>query len=401
MTLTPVNEPPEKFGQPAVQADVLPTYARTQGLRSIPYLVFSNTAMTEADALNLSYIVVCHHLPQHLLTMVPPAKAGTSAQQLAAYDESQCRGVIYLPNLTLGQTGLKVLELAEAVRNNIIGDPTTAENHETSKTLIKSSNALRRSSGARSNSIVSAGPNRRRSTPSAGDSDRTVEDTEAIAESELDRARSRIQGDTLQEVGPTRTELWRVALKMLPLSRDIRPQLRNEPPRPVPKPKAKPPIVKTLDIPGIAPKALKQLTPLTTQRDPNQPIIQRDLNLTKSPWRNYPHKKTSLVLPPPPITPSSPSSPPALAISLLQIKANQDYRSTLPLGFPENVWARILGSAAGADGIMSEGQQRSVLHYAMNKETLSKERESLGLKESAQIWHVLETTGCLTYEMSI
>ena len=57
--------------------------------------------------------------------------------------------------------------------------------------------------------------------------------------------------------------------------------------------------------------------------------------------------------------------------------------------------------AAGAEDVMSEAQQRSVLRWAMDRGTLSKERESLGLKESAQIWKVLEGMECLAYEMKL
>lgn len=57
--------------------------------------------------------------------------------------------------------------------------------------------------------------------------------------------------------------------------------------------------------------------------------------------------------------------------------------------------------AAGAEDIMSEAQQRLVLRWAMDRGTLGRERETLGLKESAQIWKVLEGMGCLAYEMKL
>ena len=35
----------------------------------------------------------------------------------------------------------------------------------------------------------------------------------------------------------------------------------------------------------------------------------------------------------------------------------------------------------------------------MDRRTLSQEKESLGKLKSAQIWKVLDATGCLAYEM--
>ena len=82
-------------------------------------------------------------------------------------------------------------------------------------------------------------------------------------------------------------------------------------------------------------------------------------------------------------------------------KATKGYRSELPCQLPEDVWRRVIAFAAGADGVMSVGQQRSMLQYAMDLKTLSKENEQLGLTRANQIWKVLEATGCLSYEMVI
>ena len=154
--------------QIASDQEAVELYASTRGLRSVPYLIFAgtyqkkserrelacsfmatwkvvansfyiatDTSMTEACALHLSYIVPHHPIPTQLMQRVPPAKAGPPAQRLCTYNldvcvvlrssgifqvreqmtdwqQSRCQGVIYFPNPHLGNAGLKVLELAGA-----------------------------------------------------------------------------------------------------------------------------------------------------------------------------------------------------------------------------------------------------------------------------------------------
>lgn len=346
-----------------------------------------DTNMTETGALHLSYILEFHHTPKRLLAWVPHAKAGAPAQQLLSYDESQCRGIIYLPNPLLGSSGHKVLELAEVMRDGCLtyaadGFPGPSE------TLINPTSMLKRASGAHPGFATDTYDRRRRHTASTGLSDQAGQDN--IVGGELDRARSRIQGTTLQQDGPQSNDLWRAAFKMLSLGREIRPQTRNGPP-PRPAPKIKAPVVRTLVIPGITPNRLRPSTPLTLQRDPNQSI---------APWTTqFPKKSGSLhstpiAIPPTPLTPKTP-----VVSSLLPKETVRSYRTKLPCGFPVEVWRRILGLAAEAEDIMSESQQRSVLQWAMDRKTLRQESESLGLRASAQCWKILEATGCLAYEM--
>ena len=339
--------------------------------------------MTEAGALHLSYILELHHVPRRLLTRVPQAKAGAPAQQLLSYDESPCRGVIYLPNPLLGSAGHKVLELAEAMRD--VYSDFAEEDFLPSQTLVTSTNASKGVSGAQAEVSPDTCDRRHRNTTSTGFFGQGEQ-------GELDRARSRIQGTTLQHDGPKSNDLWRAAFNMLSLGREIRPQTRNELPPP-PAPVTKAPIVRTLRVPGIVPNALKPLTPLTSQRDPNQPV---------SPWTTRLPKKggslppTTTVIAPIPLTPKIPVDP--IPLPMLPTKT-ANYRTKLPCGLSEDIWRRILGLAAGAEGIMSDSQQRSVLQWAMDRKTLRQENESRGLRASAQCWKVLEAIGCLAYEM--
>lgn len=387
LTLYLGSKSPEKAGLHSFQPESPLMYATTRGLRSVPYIVLSNSEMTEAGALHLSYVLEIHHLPERLLTRVPHAKAGAPTQQLLSYDESQCRGIIYLPNPLLGSAGSKVLELAEKMRDGYL-DYTAEDLPEQSSTISMSTNLSRRTYGAQSGLGTGSSDRRHRNTASTGLSDQGVRDN--LMKGELDRARTRIQGNTLQHAGSQSNDLWRAAFKMLSLGREIRPQTRNEPPTRPLAPKTKAPIVRTLKIPGITPKPLKTSTPLTLQRDPNQPI---------SPWMTqFPKKSGSLPSTTIEITPT-PLTSKAPVVSIPLPTKTATYRTQLPCGLPEYVWRRIIGLAAGAESVMSASQQRSVLQWAMDRATLRQESESLGLRASAQRWKILEATGCLAYEM--
>lgn len=167
----------------ATNADAASFYATARGLRSIAYLIFSDTAMTECCGLHLSYIIQQHLPPKQLLKRVPPAKAGPPAQHLSAYDlDQRCQGLVYFPNTTLGTTGTKVLELAERARRNLLEELDLDSPESQPEEGIHSATALG---------------------------------------SELDRARSRIQGNTLRDFGARSNDLWYAALRTLCLGRTI------------------------------------------------------------------------------------------------------------------------------------------------------------------------------------
>ena len=404
---------PEKTSLPGLPVGPLLIYTTTQGLRSVPYFVLHDTAMTDICALHLSYIIAHHHKPGQLLTHVPPAKQGFHAQQLIEYDsQSQCKGIIYLPNATLGNAGLKVLELADTTRDMPL-DGTAEEDVEGLHTPRKSATIPRRASNFHCTTSSVLSGKRRQSLISAEDTLQAEKPISAHNVANLDRARSRIQGGALQEAGPLSNDLWRVALRVLCLGRDIQVQEKKEPP---PVPKAKAPVIKTLSVPGprLKPLTPKPPMPLASERDANRPVM---------PWGNFSQKSSAIhhTLNITPLTSSHQMTssgreklppadnrniqPPCLVRSTNLIRTvsssvkNKIYRTRLPCGFPEDVWRRIIGLGAGADGIMSENQQRSMLSWAMNRKTLSKESEILGLTRASQIWRVLEGTSCLAYDM--
>ena len=380
-------------------------YRNTRGLRSIPYIILSDTDMTETCALHLSCIVQNHGIPEQLLSYVPPVKAGASTQQLLAYDsETQCQGIIYLPNPHIGNTGVKVLQLAETVRKGLL-DEIHATSIEISHTPTRSPKSTRRVSDIKSSPL--ALDLERRSTASGKDTeyDNTSMQNVVI---ELERTRHRIQGNTLRDAGPSDNELWRTALKMLCLGRTLCPRKREEPSMTQsilpetsvavaasPEPLLPPAIVDT-----SAPRA----TPLA-YRSPNEPLTLRlgqewrngKLVLTPIPPPQSPKPVPQEVPPTPtpqsPMSPASPPTPPRQEIPTVP------YRTDLPCGLSHDVWRRIAVHVIDANGIMSEAQQDAALRWAMNYRTLTTETESLGKPRSAQIWKVLDGVQCLTYDI--
>ena len=376
----------------AIPAGPLLIFAPMQGLRSVPYLVLCNTAMTDTCALHLSFIIENHQLPEKLLTRIPPPKAGAPAQQIIAYDESGCRGIVYQPNIRLGSVGHRVLELAERRRDQKHYDTSQADSQRPADPFESKKFPRRPFEVGFAPSSVTVAKRRRSIQIGALDS--------GGASAELDRARSKIQGNSLQEDGPFSNELWRAALKMLATGRHLSPHSgRNVPDcSSVPKPKA--PMIKTLTVPEVGKaKILRPHTPLRVEKDPNQPM---------TPWNTISRKRSDGILPMAQMNPPTPmtrkdkdkGSDNALQEKKLSRVANV-YRTSLPCGFSEYAWAKILGYRCGAEGILSNDQQLSVLRYATDRNTLRKEREALGLAVATQIWRILEATGCLAYKVDL
>lgn len=92
---------------------------RREGLRAVPYIILSETGMTDAGALYFSYILQKHYYPQQLMC---PMRPGPQAAQLDEYrHRNNCWGLVYLPNDKLTDTGRRLLEKAEDSRSEFTG----------------------------------------------------------------------------------------------------------------------------------------------------------------------------------------------------------------------------------------------------------------------------------------
>ena len=360
----------------------------TKGLRSVPYIAFCDTSMNDVCALHLSYVLASHHLPTRLLSLVPPAKAGPSAQKIDAYNmRSKCQGIIYLPNDRLTAAGTKVLEFSELARANLIEDGSYNDTMAEAETIPKVDSTPRRASETPSNIHPSTSGHRRR-TASMGVAEL---DTYRYGSTDLDRARSRIQGDTLRDVGPSSNDLWRASLKFLSLAR-------------------------ILLVQGVSNSAVSQQSALEAEirqlpsrhghlirattnkssgmiplapKNPNQALNVKLPSRSKESFLPPQLQMTSVV---------SPSLRNARIISSLR-DPNQSYRGPYIGQLHQAQWARIIALAADAVGIVGQTQQKAILAQAIDMGSLGKEREHLGKSGSAQIWKALEGMGCLAYEM--
>ncbi|KAL8765820.1 MAG: hypothetical protein Q9209_007224 [Squamulea sp. 1 TL-2023] len=365
--------------------------------------------MTDVGALHLSYILASHEPPDRLLKHVPPPKPGHQVQLLEAYDnESGCQGLIYLPNGNVSNPGHRVLELCESARQFLLDDDQMTQSPHYSHTKFRRSPSVRKTSTTNPNPSVSTlGPRRRSGTK--GEHEELTQSE--VVYVELDRARSRIQGNTLKDIGLQSNDLWRTALRMLAMCRILCPP--------------KPPRKDEVQVPKMEGEELRPLQPVKEPAQPANHPVQHPSDIT-FPALYKPRSKPFIgYLDPwtPPLAPKSPNLPltPQTKKQSLKLKTTTpspfsvattptaaspktftlptvSYRTDLPNGLPEKVWSCIMVECLGADRFMSRNQQHAVLSWAVDRRTLTKEMESLGKPESAQIWKVLEGMGCLAYE---
>lgn len=382
---------PEKAGQGSIP-DHFPIYSRIQGLRSVPYLIFSDTGMTDAGALHLSYIISCHHHPDRLLRYVPPAKYGHHIQQLDFYDnQSGCQGIIYLPNDNVSNPGLKLLELCEGARFSLLDDDRPPQSPEAFLTHFRKTSTARKTSATHSSpSTTAAGPRRRSGTKGEHDE---LTDSEAVT-AELDRARSRIQGNVLKDVGMHSNDLWRTALQMLGLCRMLCP-LRKEESQTATADEWNYSPIQLIDSPDFPTLPKANPRPFVGYLDPfAPPLAAKSPNMPITPTSKKQAPKLKATTP----SPLSITTSPTAASPNTSAAPLRPYRSDLLHGLSEKAWACIMGLQLGADRFMSKKQQCSVLRWAIDRRTLARELEWLGKPESAQIWKVLDGMGCLAYE---
>ena len=214
--------------------------------------------MTDSCALYLSYIVASHPDLSHLLAQLLKTRPGPHTQILDIHDNvSGCQGIVYQPNGHLGSAGAKVLDLAEVAR---LGVQDESDDGASEIGLI---DAQTPASGRRISDPSLFTPvtptDRRRSVPSLASSitDPGTPLHSGLRSTELDRARSRIQGDTIRDAGVCSNDLWRSALRMLVLGRAILmqpPAIESSvsplppPPPPSPVDARSPRLLATLDL---------------------------------------------------------------------------------------------------------------------------------------------------------
>ncbi|EME84113.1 uncharacterized protein MYCFIDRAFT_195259 [Pseudocercospora fijiensis CIRAD86] len=183
---------------------------RRCGLRGIPYITLTDIGLTDAGALWLSYVLEDHHYPSQMideLNATPPDSNIKTYQQDANFS-----GVDWNEREpTLGKDGLYLLKKSEMIRRQTFMDNATVstanddfddfDDEVTPATQSPMKNAFdhrRRRAGDRRASVRSI---------------RTTDGGEHEL-SELESARKKVQRHIIAQDGASSTELWRAGLRV-------------------------------------------------------------------------------------------------------------------------------------------------------------------------------------------
>jgi hypothetical protein len=341
--------------------------AEIHGIRSIPYMIFSKTGVTDSTALFLSYILPTHPTPERIMKFFPAPKLGAPTDTLASYYASGCRGVVYRPNDKLSPLSKRVLDCAEALRE---GKPVTLITPTPTPYKGTNHHETQFSSRKRRNSVTfMLGGN---SPPSS------IPD--------LERARSKIQGAILKESGAHCISLWSSALKVLVVSREIffdpnagsyeghhRSFGRHS--------------SGNLILSGF------NRAPLSPPTSPTRRFSTPASYLLESTPLNRMDDSQAF---PPLHSPSVAKEVYSVTNGVQGAVAKTERQ--LPGGLPMNLWKDITAMAVDPDGLLSNKQISNLVDWARTRDTLEKERELSGKLKSLQIWRILESTECLAYD---
>ncbi|OAX80743.1 hypothetical protein ACJ72_04917 [Emergomyces africanus] len=359
-------------------------YRSTRGLRSVPYLVFSNCCTTNACAFHLWTIVLSHHQPHTLLEFLPPGKSVAPLEQT-----NPTNGIVYTPNEKISALGRGLLELGNEFRmQNSDTEVEESEAHGFVEEFGESDIAKHR-------------------------------ELRKKHEIEMDRVKNRLLLDVLKTDGIGITGIWNTAFKMMRVARAI---LLDDGTRLL-KPVAtiddgnimEPhPANEYLTNEYLPDDCLTEAYPTNESRKnrhsfPSSFVQQREGFLEDFPtiqetlegnnseglilsWdqtlqdvgsttsrRVAGHRKESIV-----------------GAKKLLTKT-EDKGGIGRFGLPMDIWRRIIADAAGASELLTVEQQMRVLRYASDWQAIKQELRISGGTEFEQILKILSPMGCLSY----
>jgi hypothetical protein len=311
-----------------------------------------------------------HRSPEQLLAFLPSGKG-----PILPVAAEQCKGIIWLPNDGLGPNECKLLDKAELVREYRSNDDTA--NDELSED--DDQNAAQRK-------------------------------LQKMLDIEHARLAKRVCIEALKKEGVHSNDIWRVALKMMTVSRAL---LLNDKDRAVEAPSEEPSGVEQTDerveeeeetseespeyvfdeYELFEPIAVGPFHPGAEHFEVNFPSLQQvqQVQQTNRHDKDVQSRKTKE---------SALSSQPACSgkgkahpSSVPRSSRKREWRFGLPFAF----WRQIIADAVGADGILSHQQQVRIITYAANWNAVSYELTIKGAEDHQQIWKFLETVKCITY----
>lgn len=366
------------------QAD-LKRYACTRGIRSIPYLIISNTCNTNAGAIHLSSMLSMQRSTQQLLEFLPPGKTGGLPDTAG-----QCKGIIWLPN-EMDMVAKKMLDMGEAIRKLTSGDSDSDEEQDEPR---------RSSTGSESQD----------DTTSPCRDHASQRKMQKHLESEYRRVTKRVRMETLKNVSVHEVELWSTAIKMLVVARALLLDDGDRVDKTSPESSPQEEVTDEQELEHKDSSAelveMFQHYPLTASIDSFEPVpsnydIEFPAICVTKPDGEVMEliEAVSKTSTPTPTATSDPQPAPrqrkGIARSHSSTTAAQKVSG--PGGLAIETWRAIIEEVVDGKGILTRGQQMQIIRYASDWDVIAYKMTIQGVEDYQQIWKFLETVGCFTY----
>ncbi|KAL2869849.1 uncharacterized protein BJX67DRAFT_347102 [Aspergillus lucknowensis] len=347
----------------------LKKYTCTRGLRSIPYFILSDIALTTRSAIHLSHMIAIQKASEHLITFLPPGKA-SAIPEAAQNDKS----LIWQPNDELATFAKRLLEVTESIREF------KSKAESDSEAFTNSEDAQRK---LQSKLVI-----------------------------EYTRLTKRVRIETMKLEGVHSSDIAITALKMMVVSRALLLEDKDRPIEELPEDETENSSVETAEEEeqptrnsspvGYQPQtfftfpdsfSLGPFHPDGATFDEEFPALQT-AHESKSPTkRGVLGVKGSLESSSGPSQPIRSGKGIPRNSSVAQKARKQEWRFSLPF----ELWRRIIAGALDADGILDHDQQTRIIRYASDWDAVAYELTIKGAEDHQQIWKFLETVGCFTY----
>lgn len=365
-------------------------FASTRGLRSVPYLVFTNTGMGNVGAFHVWTMLMLHRSPKQLLEFLPVGKP------LAPFEGmNDVCGIICTPNEQQGPFGKRLLEVGIKYRE-----------------LIDS--------------------NRVRSDSSESDFDDDHDDgniikrreTERVQQIEMERVKNRLVRDIIRTNGMHSVELWSVAYRMMVTARSLLLDGQNRP-KPVNHCEEECPS-SVMEQKHIIPDdvanrmAVDEWPALNghpaghglnahTWTDEDFPSLQAPVPRIVAPKNHNPATATTqqekgrgnrtFSQPVSAVLQENTVNAHGSPVNVLDIiTAKVAHFEPKRFGLPLELWRRIIADAVPRSELLSKDQQMEILRYAGDWASIKQELRIKGGTEFEQQWKILASTDCLAYQ---
>ncbi|KAI9932695.1 hypothetical protein MW887_008944 [Aspergillus wentii] len=382
------HAPPAAGKTTPTQAD-LKRFACTRGLRSVPFLILSDTSPTAGCAIHFASILPMHRTREQLLSFLPGGKALALPETV-----SRCKGIIWLPNDGLGQLGHKLLDMVETMREQTSGTDSDEEELDEEEQLSTGFGQLRTIDSSNGNGKLDITAQRK---------------LQAKMNVEYSRLCKRVRMEALKVEWVHSAEIWSTALRMMVVARSLLlddkdravevPEEEEEKEEMVPEVEHIEEVGVENDFPEyeyslyevVEPTIIGPFQPGAETFEENFPALQVVSEGHKE-TPIYPTKEEKRMSSPQQHTPRSGKGH-QRAVSTLPAPQKYNWRFRFPL----ECWRRIIADAVGAEGILDVQQQLRIIRYAADWDSVAYELTIKGAEEYQQIWKFLETVGCFTY----